>query len=58
MLNFNNYLRTVLNYNYMSYKSSCKKSWRVFKEAFIKFFMFLGKGFTTGKWEGKIEIKF
>ena len=42
----------------MSYKSSCKKSWNGLKNAFIKFMIFLGKGFTTGKWEGKIEIKF
>lgn len=42
----------------MSYKSSCKKSFKVFKEIFVKFFTFIGKGFATGKWEGKIEIKF
>lgn len=42
----------------MSYKSSCKKSWKIFKEAIVRLFVFLGKGFATGKWEGKLEIKF
>ena len=42
----------------MSYKSSCKKSWNMFKGAIVKLIVFLGKGITTGKWEGKIEIKF
>lgn len=42
----------------MSYKSSCKKSFRNLKGLLVKLITFFGKGITTGKWEGKIEFRF
>lgn len=42
----------------MSYKSSCKKSIKHFTSFLKGLIFFIGKGITTGRWEGKIEIKF
>lgn len=39
----------------MSYKSSCKKSWKKF---LANLGLFLGKGFATGRWEVKWTWKF
>lgn len=39
----------------MSYKSSCKKSWKKF---LLNLGTFLGKGLVIGKWEVKFTWKF